>query len=92
MGVTISGIPFDFFGSERITGRCESFGIFPISLPEMARSNSKALTSVNNRALVLFTHKEKDYKNSTLTNFVQERILLTQQLKIDNQYKRVDPQ
>ena len=58
-GVTISGIPFDLFGSERITGRCKPFGGLPISLPGIARSNSKALTSVNNKALILFT-KRKD--------------------------------
>ena len=44
-----SGIQFDFFGSERITGRWEVFGILPISLPGTVRSNSKARMSVNNK-------------------------------------------
>lgn len=36
----------------------EKFGILPISL-EPQGQNSKAQTSMNNKALVLFTHKEK---------------------------------
>lgn len=48
---------FDFFESERITGCWEIW--YPSYILRTTRSNSKAQTSMNNKALVLFTHKEK---------------------------------
>ena len=88
-GVTRSGIRFDFFGSERITGRWEVFGILPISLPGTARSNSKARMSVNNKALVLLTREEKNIRNPTVGKIW---LGLTPRVKIGNRYKLEDPQ
>ena len=81
-GRTRSGIWFELSGSVSNTGRWTSTGFLAISLAETARSNSKARTSVNSKALILL---KKNTRSQPCWN-TTENIRLTLQVQIDNRY------